>query len=64
MTPTRYRWDIYADRKTPGPWIQFSSWPRMNRAIRALRMTQERIRCEYPNGQVVIVKPKGQRRPT
>lgn len=64
MNPVRYRWDIYGDRKRPGPWVEFFSWARMNRAIRALRLPQERIRCEYPNGQVIIVKPIGQRRPT
>jgi hypothetical protein len=58
MTPIRYRWDVYGDRKAPGPWISFKSWPMFGRALRALRMPQERLRVQYDNGQQVVVRPR------
>lgn len=59
MLPTRYRWDTYGERKAPGPWVKFSTWPRFARALRALRMPQERIRVEYENGQQVVLRIPG-----
>ena len=56
MTPVRYRWDVYGDREQPGPWYDFSTWPRLARALRAIRFPQERVRIVYDNGQQVVVR--------
>lgn len=56
--PVRYRWDVYGDRTRPGPWYLVRSWARMNRAVRSLKMPNERIRVELDNGQQVVVRAR------
>lgn len=57
MTPTHYRWDRYAERKTPGQWYEAKPG-RLARACRALRMPQERLRVRCDTGQEVVFKIK------
>lgn len=61
MTPVRYRWDRYAERKRPGPWYSATTGM-LQRACRALTMPSERLRVQFDTGQEVVFKrvyPKG-----
>lgn len=58
--PSRYRWDVYGNRKTPGPWYSATTG-KLKRAIRALRLPQERIRVELSDGSQLVLRPKGLR---
>lgn len=55
MTPVRYRWDRYAERKQPGPWYSATTGM-LQRACRALTMPSERLRVQFDTGQEVVFK--------
>jgi hypothetical protein len=56
-TPILYRWDVYGDRKRPGPWHWVTAG-KLRRAIRALRMPNERLRVRLDNGQEIVIRAK------
>lgn len=59
--PLRYRWDRYGDCTRPGPWRNATPG-NIRRAMRALKMPQERICVEFDNGQRIIVRRRYVRR--